>query len=151
VTERTILLVEDNADDAELMVRAFRSVHADAHIRVAGNGGEAIEALLGLGDRPLVAPPALVLLDLKLPGMDGFDVLRCIRGDPRTSNLPVVILTSSTEPADITNAYALGANSYLRKPMVFRDLLTLAKHVAAYWLDLNELPRHSHSAVSGRS
>jgi two-component system, response regulator len=144
MTDRTILLVEDNPDDVELMVRAFRGQHSTVHIHVARDGGEALDFLLGTDGRPPVTP-AVVLLDLKLPGIDGFEVLRRIRNDGRTRLLPVVVLTSSAEPGDLTNAYLLGANSYVRKPMSFRNLLPAVEQIAAYWLQLNERPRSSFS------
>jgi two-component system response regulator len=140
MTARSLVLVEDNADDVELMMRAFRADGVRCDIHVAHDGVAAIDLLLGSAD---TSPPALVLLDLKLPGVDGFDVLRRIRGDPRTRTLPVVILTSSTEPGDLIKAYWLGANSYVRKPMAFRDLLDAARLIASYWLTLNErAPNH---------
>jgi len=138
---RNILLVEDNPDDAELAVRAFRSGSAGQEIQVARDGVEAVEALFGsAGSPPPRQLPGLVLLDLKLPGLDGFDVLSRIRSHARTRFLPVVILTSSTEVKDLVAGYRLGANSYVRKPMSFRDFLTAAKLITEYWLGLNELP-----------
>jgi two-component system response regulator len=136
-----ILLVEDNPDDVELMVRALRSEQVQAPVTVAVDGTEALGMLCGSEGRP--APgvlPAVVLLDLKLPGIDGFEVLRRIRGHPATRHLPVVILTSSTEPADLVRAYEVGANSYVRKPTAFHDLVTAARRIAEYWLRLNLLP-----------
>jgi two-component system response regulator len=138
-TGKSILLVEDNPDDVELTMRAFRSGNTQQDIRVARDGMEALESLFGTDKEPLPLP-ALVLLDLKLPGMDGFDVLRRIRGDVRTRFLPVVILTSSTEMVDLVNGYWLGANSYVRKPVSFRDFLSTTQQIASYWLSLNEVP-----------
>jgi two-component system response regulator len=138
---RNILLVEDNPDDAELAVRAFRAGNAGQEIQVARDGTEAVEALFG--STVAAAPrqlPGLVLLDLKLPGLDGFAVLSRIRAHPRTRFLPVVILTSSTELSDLIAGYQLGANSYVRKPFSFRDFLISAKLITDYWLSLNELP-----------
>ena len=143
-TNQSLVLVEDNADDVELMMRAFRADDIRCDIRVARDGVAAIELLLESSD---LSPPAVVLLDLKLPGVDGFGVLRRIRGDPRTWNLPVVILTSSNEPDDLLKAYRLGANSYVRKPMSFRELLVATQQIAAYWLLLNERPPASRSGV----
>jgi two-component system response regulator len=137
MTNHTIVLVEDNPDDAELMLRALRTDGMRCDVRIAHDGVTAIELLLGSSD---TSPPAVVLLDLKLPGLDGFHVLQRIRGNPRTWNLPVVILTSSTEPSDLTKAYRLGANSYVRKPMSFRDLVAAAQQIAAYWVLLNQRP-----------
>jgi len=137
----TILLVEDNADDAELTMRAFRSGNASQDIHVARDGAEAVEALFGSTSVP--PPrflPGLVLLDLKLPGLDGFAVLSRIRSHPRTRFLPVVILTSSTEQSDLLQGYRLGANSYVRKPVSFRDFLSAARLIADYWLAVNQVP-----------
>lgn len=149
MTNRSLVLVEDNADDVELMMRAFRVDDIRCDIRVARDGSEAIDLLLGSTDPS--PPPAVVLLDLKLPGVDGFDVLRKIRGSPRTRNLPVVILTSSTEPDDLIKAYWLGANSYVRKPMTFRELVDATRQIASYWLFLNERPPYRLDAVPGRN
>ena len=132
---KSILLVDDNPDDVELTVRAFRSTDVHEDIRIARDGAEAIDQLFGSTERAL---PALVLLDLKLPGLDGVDVLRRIRADPRTRALPVVILTSSNERVDLMNCYRLGANSYVRKPVSFTDFLSATRQIASYWLCLNE-------------
>ncbi len=141
VGAKTILLVEDNADDAELAVRAIRAGNAGQEIAVARDGAEAMEALFGSStSAPPLNLPSLVLLDLKLPGLDGFDVLSRIRAHPRTRFLPVVILTSSNELSDLVAGYRLGANSYVRKPISFRDFLVAAKLIMDYWLSLNELP-----------
>lgn len=141
MSARNILLVEDNPDDAELAVRAFRAGNTGQEIQVARDGAEAVEALFG--STSSAAPrqlPSLVLLDLKLPGVDGFAVLSRIRAHPRTRFLPVVILTSSTELSDLIAGYRLGANSYVRKPFSFRDFQVAAKLISDYWLSLNELP-----------
>jgi two-component system response regulator len=136
---RSILLVDDSADDVELTKRALRSSDVREPIHVANDGREAIEQLFGTGvARP--ALPSLVLLDLKLPGINGVDVLRRIRADPRTRTLPVVILTSSNERIDLQTCYELGANSYVRKPVSFSDFLAAARQIATYWLSLNEPP-----------
>ena len=132
---KNILLVDDNPDDVELTIRAFRSTDMHEPIRIARDGAEAIDQLFGSTERAL---PALVLLDLKLPGIDGVDVLRRIRADPRTRALPVVILTSSNERIDLMNCYRLGANSYVRKPVSFSDFLAATRQIASYWLSLNE-------------
>ena len=134
---KSILLVEDNPDDAELTVRAFRNSSLHQDIEVAPDGDAALASLFGAK-----ALPSLVLLDLNLPGIDGFDVLRRIRAHKRTRNLPVVILTSSGEQTDLEHGYRLGANSYVRKPVSFRDFLSAAEHIGVYWLAVNEVPRH---------
>lgn len=137
----SILLVEDSADDAELTIRAFRNGNARQEFDVARDGHEAVERLLGSTQAPPPRHlPALVLLDLKLPGLDGFDVLSRIRSDARTRFLPVVILTSSVEESDLRRGYQLGANSYVRKPVSFRDFLGTAQQIAAYWLTVNVVP-----------
>ena len=143
----TILLVEDNPDDAELTVRAFRTGNASQDIQVARDGAEAVEALFGsTANPPPRFLPGLVLLDLKLPGLDGFAVLSRIRSHPRTRFLPVVILTSSTESQDLVQGYRLGANSYVRKPVSFRDFLSAARLIAEYWLAVNQVPPPSGAA-----
>lgn len=141
MTPASILLVEDNADDIELTIRAFRTANVHQDIHVAHNGAEAVETLFGsTGVAPPRHLPALVLLDLQLPGLDGFAVLSRIRTNPRTRFLPVVILTSSTETADLIRGYRLGANSYVRKPVSYRDFLGVTQQIAAYWLALNVVP-----------
>jgi len=140
--QKSILLVEDNPDDAELTLRAFRKNNFHNDIYLARDGAEAIEWLSASGDTagrssPL---PAVVLLDLKLPKVDGLGVLRRIRAEERTRFLPVVILTSSTEDKDLANGYRLGANSYVRKPVDFGEFLKVALHLGLYWLVLNEVP-----------
>ena len=138
---KEILLVEDNPDDAELAMRAFRAGNATQEIRIARDGAEAVEALFGSTAVPPPRQlPAIVLLDLKLPGLDGFAVLSRIRSNPRTRFLPVIILTSSTEVTDLIDGYRLGANSYVRKPLSYRDFLAAAQLIAEYWLVLNEMP-----------
>jgi two-component system response regulator len=134
-----ILLVEDNEDDAALALRAFRRHEGEREIHVAEDGVAALEYLHGKeGEvRPL---PRLVLLDLMLPRLDGFEVLERIREEPRTRYLPVVMLTSSAEQEDVEKSYRLGANSYLRKPVSFSEFVAAAKQIGAYWLSLNELP-----------
>jgi len=137
--EKTILLVEDNLDDADLTLRAFRRAGAEHPIHVASDGAEALEWLF---DRIQTAGvlPAVVLLDLRMPRIDGFEVLRRIRSDERTRLLPVIILTSSTEEADLVKGYGLGANSYVRKSVDFTQFLDVARDVDRYWLRWNELP-----------
>jgi two-component system response regulator len=141
MTSPSILLVEDSEDDAELTIRAFRNGTAQPEIHLARDGPTAVEALLGSTRVPPPRRlPSLVLLDLKLPGLDGFAVLNRIRTHPRTQYLPVVILTSSTERSDLERGYQLGANSYVRKPVSFRDFQGVAACITAYWLTVNEVP-----------
>ena len=139
--EKSLLLVEDNPDDAELTLRAFRRNKVSNTIHVVRDGAEAIEWLLGPdGAAATGSMPGVVLLDLKLPKIDGLEVLRRIRADERTRFLPVVILTSSDEEVDLVNGYRPGANSYVRKPVDFGDFLKATLQLAFYWLVLNVLP-----------
>ena len=135
----SILLVDDNDDDVELTLRAFRA-QGSHDIKVARDGDEALQSLFGSTSAPPARLPTLVLLDLKVPGLTGFEVLSRIRAHPRTRLVPVVILTHSTERADLVDAYGLGANSYVRKPVSFRDFVEAAGLLSRYWLALNEQP-----------
>ena len=138
-----ILLVEDNPDDVELTLRAFAKNHISNEIIVARDGIEALDFLFGTGayaGRDLSIPIQLVLLDLKLPRLDGLEVLERLRADERTRLLPVVILTSSREEGDLVKGYALGANSYIRKPVDFSQFLEAIRQLGLYWLVLNEPP-----------
>lgn len=138
-TNRTILLVDDNPDDVALALRAFHRSPVDNRVVVARDGVEALDYLIGGGhDRSLPDLPAFVLLDLKLPKVDGFDVLRRLRQVKRTELLPVVVLTSSREERDLETSYRLGANSYIRKPIDFDRFQHVVKSLGQYWLDLNE-------------
>lgn len=140
-SERPILLVEDNPDDEALTLRAFSKNRITNPIAVARDGVEAIDYLFCTGSyekRDPAIMPAVVLLDLKLPRIDGLEVLRRIRADERTALLPVVILTTSREQQDIQEAYRLGANSYIRKPVDFERFLYAVGQLALYWLSLNE-------------
>ena len=136
---KIILLVEDNADDEELTMRAFRKNNIRNEVRVARDGQQAIDYFFaeGASANPV---PAMVLLDLKLPKVDGLEVLRRIRADQRTCILPIVILTSSREEQDIVNGYRLGANSYIRKPVDFNNFSEAIRQLGLYWLVLNEPP-----------
>ena len=139
---KTILLVEDNPQDAELTQRALRRGHIANPIVWARDGVEALDYLFARGpyaDRPGVLPQ-LVLLDLKLPKVDGLEVLAEIRKDPRTKIVPVVILTSSVEEQDLLRGYGLGANSYIRKPVDFVEFVETVRQLGLYWLVLNEFP-----------
>jgi two-component system response regulator len=133
----TILLVEDNPDDVLFTVRAFEKNNIGNEIIVAVDGEQALAYLLPEGDRAPLRP-ALVLLDVKLPKVDGLEVLRQIRADPRTAALPVVVLTTSNEERDIVESYRLGANSFVRKPVVFTEFVNATKVLGLYWLLVNE-------------
>ena len=140
-TDRPILLVEDNPDDEALTLRAFNKNRIGNQVVVARDGVEALDYLFGNGHhagRDLSVMPAVVLLDLKLPRIDGLEVLRRIRANERTSLLPVVILTTSKEQQDIYEAYSLGANSYIRKPDDFEKFVQAVSQLGLYWLVLNE-------------
>jgi two-component system, response regulator len=138
-----ILLVEDNADDEALTMRAFKKSNLKNEVVVVRDGVEALDYLFGTGDfegRDLSVMPHLILLDLKLPKIDGLEVLRRLRADPRTKLLPVVILTSSKEQEDLINGYSLGANSYVRKPIDFNEFMSAIQQLGLYWMVLNEFP-----------
>jgi CheY-like chemotaxis protein len=140
-TDGVILLVEDDANDVFLMQRACRKVELPNPLQVVGDGDEAVDYLAGAGrytDRAQYPLPALVLLDLKLPRKGGLEVLEWLRKQETLRRLPVVVLTSSKEPADVNRAYDLGANSYLVKPLGFDALLDLVRSLNVYWLSLNE-------------
>ena len=144
---KIILLVEDNPDDEALTLRALKKNNIRNRIVVARNGVEALDYLFGAGTykgRDLTAMPQLTLLDLNLPMIDGLEVLRRLRSDPRTRLLPVVILTSSNEEEDRINGYELGANSYVRKPVNFDSFTEAVRQLGLYWLVLNEpVPQQS--------
>jgi two-component system response regulator len=140
---KTILLVEDNPDDVVLTLRAFKKNNIANEVVVVGDGLEALDYLFGTGkhkERDMSNMPAMILLDLKLPKMDGLKVLERMRANERTKLLPVVILTSSKEEQDIIGSYSLGANSYIRKPVDFDKFVDAVRHLELYWLVLNELP-----------
>ncbi len=137
---KLILLVEDNADDELLMLRAFKKNHILNRIIVARDGVEALDYLFSTGDfegknaEPL---PHLILLDLKLPKLNGLEVLKRMRAEKRTKYIPVVVLTSSTEEKDIINSYELGANGFVQKPMDFNKFVEVANQLGVYWLVIN--------------
>jgi two-component system, response regulator len=138
-----ILLVEDNPDDEALTLRAFRKNNVTNEVVVARDGAEALDYLFGTGayaNRDLTSLPRVVILDLKLPKIDGLEVLRRIRSTAQTKLLPVVILTSSNEERDRLEGYGLGANSYVRKPVNFAEFVDAVRQLGLYWLLLNERP-----------
>lgn len=141
---KVILLVEDNQDDEELALLAFQRGQVANEVVVARDGVEALDYLFGTGPhagRDVNALPQLMLLDLKLPRVDGLEVLRRVRADPRTRRLPLVILTSSREDEDMVRGYDLGANSYVRKPVDFAQFLEAVRQLQVYWLVLNQPPQ----------
>jgi two-component system response regulator len=143
VSAKTILLVEDNPDDEALTLRALKKNNIQNEVIVARNGADALDYLFGTGahaGRDLRMMPTLILLDLKLPKIDGLEVLRRIRADERTKLLAVVILTSSKEERDLVDGYSLGANSYIRKPVDFGQFAVAIRELGLYWLVLNESP-----------
>lgn len=138
-----ILLVDDNRMDIELALDAFREARLSNRIEVAGGGRQALDYLLGEGDyvdRAAYPLPDLILLDLKMPGIDGFEVLRRVKATPIIKRIPVIILTSSHEEGDRAMSYDIGANSYLVKPVSFEGFLTVIRKVDDYWLTLNIAP-----------
>ncbi len=141
--KRAILLVEDNPDDVELTLRALKQYYVKNQINVVRDGAEALDYLFATGayaDRDTTTMPAVVILDLKLPKVDGLEVLQRMRGDKRTKLVPVVVLTSSNEEQDMVNSYKFGANSYIRKPVDFTRFVEAARQLGLYWLVINEPP-----------
>jgi two-component system response regulator len=141
--EKIILLVEDNPDDVELTLRAFKKNNISNRVIIAKDGVEALDVLFGTGTyagRELKELPVVILLDLKLPKIDGMEVLKRIRQDNRTKLIPVVILTSSLEPKDVVDGYSLGANGYVRKPVEFSQFVEAMRNLGLFWLLWNEPP-----------
>lgn len=142
---KEILLVEDNPDDVELTRIAFSEAKIANHLVVVGDGAEALDYLFARGryaDRDPADLPSIVLLDLNLPKVDGREVLQAIRASDATRTLPVVVLTTSTEPFDVEASYALGVNSYIQKPVDFEQFVWAVKQVGLYWLVLNHPRTH---------
>jgi two-component system, response regulator len=138
-----ILLVEDNVDDVELAVHALRGENLANDISIARDGEEALDFVFCRGpyaDRKFERPPRLILLDLKLPKVDGLDVLRAIKGDPRTKAIPVVVMTSSREERDLLESYELGVNAYVQKPVDFEQFRNVVKELGLFWLVINQPP-----------
>lgn len=141
--KKCVLLVEDNPDDARLALAALRGNRIVNEVVVARDGEEARDYIFGMGcheGRDVADCPQLVVLDLKLPKIDGLDVLRRMRADDRTRFVPVVVLTSSAEEEDVIRSYRLGSNSYIRKPIDFEEFLKAVQQLTVYWLVLNEPP-----------
>ncbi len=140
---REILLVEDNPDDVALTLRAFKQNRIANPVHVAVDGVAALDYLFARGahvGRDVRLTPPMTLLDLKLPKLDGLEVLKAVRADPRTRLMPIVVLTSSVEEEDVIKSYALGVNSYVRKPVDFEQFVEAIKHLGLYWLVLNVAP-----------
>lgn len=147
--EYEILLVEDNPNDVKLTLHAFKKMNLANRIFVARDGAEALEFIFCTGEpagRAGVCRPRLILLDLKLPKIDGLEVLRRIKADPRTRSIPVVVLTASREERDIIESYGLGVNSYIVKPVDFEQFVDAARTLGMYWLLLNEPPAETKPA-----
>lgn len=150
---KRILLVEDNLDDEALALRALQKVELNYDIVVAHDGVEALDYAFGTGPfsgNDTHCKPRLILLDLKLPKVDGLEVLRKLRSSSETKLIPVIIFTSSTEEQDILDSYCLGANSYIRKPVDFNQFCDALRQIGTYWLSLNQLPPQHNYSCAGR-
>lgn len=144
INQVEILIVEDSQDDLDMTLRALRKANLANHIQVTRDGEEAVEFIFGQGahaGRKVENGPRLILLDLKLPKIDGMEVLKQIKADPRTKMIPVVVLTSSKEQKDVVDSYHLGVNSYIVKPVNFESFATAVQELGMYWLLLNQPPK----------
>ena len=141
-----ILLVEDNPGDIALTLRAFKTANIGNVIHVARDGVEALERIFGNGSDILPKLPNIILLDLNLPRLDGHEVLRRLKHDPRTRAIPVIVLTSSAEEKDVMRTYEVGANSYIVKPVDFEQFTEAVRDISKYWLEINRIPPAPPSA-----
>ncbi|HEY6877279.1 MAG TPA: response regulator [Polyangiales bacterium] len=146
MTRKIILLVEDQPDDEALTIRALKKNNIKNDVIVVRDGAEALDYLFARGAYVERELPQVILLDLKLPKVDGLEVLRQVRADARTRGLPVIVLTSSKEERDVIQSYNLGANSYVRKPVDFDQFSEAVRQLGLYWFVLNELPSRAHEA-----
>ena len=148
MNEMEILLIEDNPEDVEITLRAFTKNHLANKIHVVRDGEEALECLFSTGqyaERSACSMTRLILLDLKLPKVDGMEILRRCKSDQRTKKIPVVVLTSSREERDLIGSYELGANSYVVKPVDFSQFTETVRQLGLYWITINQLPSDIHS------
>jgi CheY-like chemotaxis protein len=146
MNDADVLLVEDNADDAELALRALRKENLANHIVRLSDGEQALDYLFCRGaykDRLFTQPPRVVLLDLKMPKIDGLEVLRAVKADPRTRSIPIVVMTASREEQDMVSSYQLGVNSYIQKPVDFDKFRAMVRQLGLYWLLVNEPAPHA--------
>ena len=144
-SEVEILIIEDNQDDLDMTLRALRKANLANRIQVARDGGEALEFIFGPGahaGRKVENAPKVILLDLKLPKIDGMEVLKRIKNNPLTMTIPVVVLTSSKEQKDVVESYQLGINSYIVKPVNFEGFIAAVRELGMYWLLLNQPPKY---------
>lgn len=152
--DNELLLIEDNLHDAELALRAFQKNNLLNHVIHLRNGRQALDYLLAEGefsDRHPASLPSLILLDLNLPLVNGFEVLKTIKNHPRLKMIPVVVLTSSKEEADLTKAYRLWVNSYIVKPVAFSKFMEVINNLGTYWLKMNQLPDMKYSYTNNFS
>ena len=139
-----VLLVEDSPDEAAFFTRTFSRIQLPAYLHIAIDGKDAVDFIFGTGrhlPRGRMTRPKLIILDLKLPRLDGLEVLRCLKSDLRTRNIPIVIFSSSREESDLIESYAIGANSYLVKPMDFDQFVASVQALGQYWIQFNQTPK----------